>query len=208
MGEELISLDQAADLLSVSSERVRQLVNAGILPGVKFGNAWAVPRAAALARRRQQGRKGRPLGALRAWQEICSGRVDLGNLSRYVNRASLLRVQMSRADLEYLSGLPEVMVGGVSGAIALGAPLVDDPERAWLYLEPALFDRLGSLVVHVPDPLGSVNLRVLPAEHPDLRPQRPRGGPPNPAPPGAVALDLMESPDPRHWLAAEQLVGR
>jgi hypothetical protein len=28
------------------------------------------------------------------------------------------------------------------------------------------------------------------------------------APRSAVALDLMESADPRHWIAAENLVGR
>jgi hypothetical protein len=40
---ELLPLADAADLLGVSVERVRQLVVGGQLPGQRFGNVWVVP---------------------------------------------------------------------------------------------------------------------------------------------------------------------
>ncbi len=39
MASDLVSLNDAAQVLGVSAERVRQLVVAGDLPGVRFGNA-------------------------------------------------------------------------------------------------------------------------------------------------------------------------
>ena len=70
MASELVSLAAASQLLGVSPERVRQLVVAGDVPGVRFGNAWAVPRDAIAARRQVSNRRGRPLGERRAWQAI------------------------------------------------------------------------------------------------------------------------------------------
>jgi hypothetical protein len=39
MASDLLALSDASALLGVSSERVRQLIVAGDLPGVRFGNA-------------------------------------------------------------------------------------------------------------------------------------------------------------------------
>jgi len=89
MASDLVSLADASQLLGVSSERVRQLVVAGDLPGVRFGNAWAVPRDAVAARRQASNRRGRPLGEKRVWQAIVSGDVDLSNVSRYRNSLPL-----------------------------------------------------------------------------------------------------------------------
>jgi len=63
---ELVSLVDASAMLGVSPERVRQLVVAGDLPGVRFGTAWAVPKDAVVARRHQANRRGRPLSTKRA----------------------------------------------------------------------------------------------------------------------------------------------
>ena len=95
MASDLVSLADASQLLGVSSERVRQLVVAGDLPGVRFGNAWAVPRGAVAARRQVSNRRGRPLGERRAWEAIASGGVDLSNVSRYRNRGVVERYSMS-----------------------------------------------------------------------------------------------------------------
>ncbi len=201
-----MALGDAAESLGVSRERVRQLVSGGSLPGIKFGNAWAIPRSAVLSRGMQRGERGRPLGPRQAWEQILAGSVDLGNVTRYSNRGSLHRFEMSQADAEYLSLQPGVLIGGIEGAITNGQPLVDDPQRAWIYVPAELFADLDSRVAAVPDPLGGIVLRVVP---PEISPMlsASANGSPAPAPPAAVALDLMESADPRHWLAAEQLIG-
>jgi len=106
---------------------------------------------------------------------------------------------MSKADVESLPAAAGALIGGVSAAIALGAPLIaaDDHD---VYLSRSAFARLESLVAFVPDPLGLVRLRVVDDDAWGII----SGG--ELAPRGAVALDLLDSADPRHWIAAEELV--
>jgi excisionase family DNA binding protein len=196
---ELLSLSDASRLLGVSVERVRQLVVAGDLPGQRFGNAWAVPREALIARRHQAGRGGRPLGPMRAWREVVAGDVDLGCRGRYQRRAKVVRCEMSRADVDALSGAVGALDGGVRAAIALGSPLAASDERD-VYLPRSAFGELGSRVAVVPDPLGPIRLRVVDDDAWSLIPLDKR------APRGAIALDLLDSGDPRHWIAAEGLL--
>src|SRR4051795_1842418 len=102
MAGELLSLSDASRVLGVSIERVRQLVVAGDLPGQRFGNAWAVPRDALVARRHYSRRGGRPLNARHAWNELVASRVDLSRPGRYQRRAAVVRCEMSRADVDSL----------------------------------------------------------------------------------------------------------
>lgn len=199
MPSDLVSLSDASSILGVSPERVRQLVVAGDLPAQRFGNAWAVPLDAVVARRHTSRPGGRPLGALRAWREIVRGDVDLGRPGRYRGRADVVRCEMSRADVESLPAAAGALVGGVSAAVELGAPLIaaDDHDR---YLSRSAFAQLESLVAFVPDPLGPVRLRVVDDDAWGII----SGG--EQAPRGAVALDLLDSADPRHWIAAEELI--
>ena len=209
MASDLLSLADASALLGVSSERVRQLVVAGDLPGVRFGNAWAVPRDSIDARRQVSNRRGRPLSARRAWESIASGEVDLSNVSRYRNRGEVRRYEMSASDLGFVSSQDGVIVSGVAAASSFGEPLQAEPAEADLYVSASLHGELGSLVAAVPDQFGGVVLRVVPddvwdqvesrASNRDEAGQRL-------APRAAVALDLMESGDPRHWVAAENLI--
>lgn len=196
---DLVSLADASSILGVSVERVRQLVVAGELPGARFGNAWAVPRDALVARRHSSSAGGRPLGPLRAWREIVSGAVDLGRPGRYQRRAHVVRCAMSKADVESLPRNSEALIGGVEGAIEYGSSL-SPSEGSDVYLSRRVFDRLPSLVAYVADPLGSVRLRVVDDDAWDVIPSG------EVAPRDAVALDLLESADPRHWIAAEQLI--
>jgi excisionase family DNA binding protein len=196
---ELLSLSDASRLLGVSAERVRQLVVAGDLPGQRFGNAWAVPREAVIARRHNAGRGGRPLGPIRAWRELLAGDVDLSRPGRYQRRAKVVRCEMSRADVEALPGAVGALDGGVRAAVALGTPLVASDERD-LYLPRSAFGELGSRVAVVLDPLGPVRVRVVDDDAWALIPLDKL------APRGAIALDLLDSSDPRHWIAAEALL--
>lgn len=195
----LVSLSDASSILGVSSERVRQLVVAGELPGQRFGNAWAVPRDALVARRHSARAGGRPLSALHAWHEIVSGNVNLDRPGRYQRRADILRGEMSKADLESLPRGCGALVGGVQGAIEYGAPL-SAGEDSDLYLSRRAFEQLGSRVAYVADPLGPIRLRVVDDDAWDVIQANEL------APLGAVALDLLDSADPRHWVAAELLI--
>ena len=196
-------------MLSVSAERVRQLIVAGDLPGVRFGNSWAVPREAVVARGQVSNRRGRPLGARRAWEAIDSGRVDLSNVSRYRNRGELYRYSMSSADHDFLVREDRGLVSGVAAAAGYGEGIPVVLHQADLYISSEVHRDLGKIVAAVPDPLGEVAIRVVPRELWNLvysmaeshLVQRPRF-----APRAAVALDLMDSGDPRHWVAASNLV--
>jgi hypothetical protein len=199
MPSDLLSLSDASRILGVSVERVRQLVVAGDLPGQRFGNAWAVPRDALVARRHHSGSGGRPLGSVRAWRELVAGEVDLRRPGRYKLRAEVLRCEMSRADVDSLPGVVGAQEGGVRAAIALGAPLVASDDRD-LYLSRRAFGELDSRVAVVPDPLGPVRLWVVDDDAWELIPLGKL------APRGAIALDLLDSGDPRHWVAAETLI--
>ncbi len=199
MSGQLISLADASRLLVVSPERVRQLVVAGDLPAQRFGNAWAVPRDAVIARRHAVHRGGRPLGARRAWGEIISGDVDLTRPGRYLRRASVLRCEISSADIEALPQIAGAMLSGVRAAIELGAPLLAADEHD-LYIEHGRLEDLQRNVAMVADPLGRVRLRIVDDAVWEAISQHAH------APAGAVALDLLDSADPRHWIAAERLV--
>ncbi len=208
MAPDLVSLADASQLLGVSSERVRQLVVAGDLPGVRFGNAWAVPRDAVAARRQVSNRRGRPLGERRAWQAIDSDDVDLSNVSRYRNRGAVERYSMSVADAAHLVSDLGAVESGVVGAVFHGELLQAEGAELDLYVSQRVHDRLASVVAAVEDPLGSVVLRVVSDEvWPDVEVLA--SGPNDGrlvAPAAAVALDLMDSGDARHWVAAENLV--
>jgi hypothetical protein len=201
VSSELVSLAEGSDILGVSVERVRQLVVAGDLPGTRFGNAWAVPREALVARRHSPGSAGRPLSDLHAWHEIVGGEVDLGRPGRYQRRANLVRCDMSKVNVESLPQLFGALVGGVRAAVELGASL-SVADSTDLYLPASVFGQLASQVAYVADPLGAVRLRIVDDEAWALIPAGEL------VPRAAVALDLLDSADPRHWIAAEQLIGR
>lgn len=208
MSSDLLSLADASAILGVSSERVRQLVVAGDIPGVRFGNAWAVPRELVVARRHVSNRRGRPLSPQRVWEVIADGDVDLSNVSQYRNRGEALRFEMSAADFEYLSRREGAMVSGDLAAIEFGE-LLQAEGGGDLYVSAELAEGIASLVAAVPSPLGDVVVRVVPDEvwsSAEALCVAGEDGGRRLAPHAAVALDLMKSGDPRHWVAAEHLV--
>ncbi|QQS24621.1 MAG: helix-turn-helix domain-containing protein [Actinomycetota bacterium] len=198
MPSDLLSLADASSILGVSPERVRQLVVAGDLPAQRVGNAWAVPMDALVARRHSARPGGRPLGAVRAWREIVHGAIDLGRPGRYQRRAEVVRCEMSQADVESLPDAVGALISGVRAAIEFGASLVAADDRD-LYLSRSALGQLDSLVAAVPDSLGRIRLRVVDDDAWEII----AGG--ELAPRGAVALDLLDSADPRRWIAAEGL---
>ena len=115
---------------------------------------------------------------------------------------------MSAADLDQLSGRQDVIVSGVVAAAEFGELVQPIPGEADLYVSAELHDKLGSVVAAVLDQLGGVVIRAV---HGHAWPRASAAGEGLAesgrylAPRSAVALDLMESGDPRHWLAAENL---
>jgi hypothetical protein len=196
----LLSLAHASEVLNLSVERVRQLVVAGDLPGEKLGNAWVVPTEAVLARQHFPRQGGRPLDARRAWQEISAAEVDLDRPGRYRRRADIVRCQMSRGDVEEIARHEEAKIGGAEAASEHG---VDPglPDLSDIYIARRVFDELHSMVAYVHDPTGGVRLRVV---DDDAWEAIPAG---EYVPGGAAALDLLDSGNPRHWIAARELVG-
>ena len=198
---DLMSLADASASLGVSSERVRQLVISGHLPGVRFGNAWVVPRAAIASRRHSPAMRGRPLNQLRAWEQIAAGCIDLRQAARFQRRAELDRCEMSLADVESLPSRLGALLGGVRAAIGYGELLVDDGS-ADLYMSRSARRDVSFAVAYVADPLGKVSLRII---EDDAWMAAERSAVDGLIAAGAVALDLLESGDPRHWVSAEHL---
>ena len=196
---ELLPLADAADLLGVSVERVRQLVVGGQLPGQRFCNIWVVPKDAVAARRHSPGARGRPLGPVGAWREILGGSIDIHRPGRYQHRASVVRCEMSQADVAALPEMVGAMFGGVRAAIDLGEQLALD-DKADLYISSTSFAGIEEQVALVHDVMGRIALRVVDDRAWGLLPKGAL------VPRAAVALDLLESGDPRHWISAEHLV--
>jgi hypothetical protein len=106
---------------------------------------------------------------------------------------------MSRADVIALPEMVGAKLGGVRAAIEFGEQLAAD-DNLDLYLPAESFDGLDEHVAFVADAAGRLALRVVDDEAWQLIPSGPL------VPPAAVALDLLESGDPRHWISAEHLI--
>ena len=70
-----------------------------------------------------------------------------------------------------------------------------------MYVSAKSFADLDERVAYVPDAAGRIALRVVDDEAWALLPKGAL------APQAALALDLLESGDPRHWISAEHLAG-
>ena len=148
------------------------------------------------------------MGARRAWEKIVVGDVDLDDVGRFRNRAVVHRYEVSGSDAEFLASHDAVAVSGVAAAIEMGEPLAVAARGMELYMAESFHEHLGSVVALVIDPLGDLTVRVVVDGAWDLvmgASQVADGGV-RLVPRGAVALDLMASADPRHWIAAQHLL--
>ena len=115
---------------------------------------------------------------------------------------------MSAADAAYLLSDLGAVESGVAAAVFHGELLQAAGAELNLYVSQRVHERLASVVAVVADPLGSVVLRVvLDSGWPDVEALAAWSDDGRlVAPAAAVALDLMDSGDARHWVAAENLV--
>ncbi|MFV2065015.1 MAG: helix-turn-helix domain-containing protein [Chloroflexota bacterium] len=216
-----LTTPEAASMLSVSVARVRDLAARRELPAIKLGREWLIEKAAVERRMALEPRAGRRFTPARAWGLlfVADGMMpdwlspqDRWRLSRFIPRlrAGDLRAQMVdrgrarpfRAHPGLLDGLRSddaLMVTGVSASVPLRLGLIGGDDGVEAYVsENALEDVVRRHYLRPTDDVNVV-LRVVPCfgwAWPELRV----------APSAAVALDLLDSPEPRARQVGQELL--
>ena len=208
-----LTVAQAAQLLGVSANQVRQLIATGELEAVKAGPAWMIPHRAVESRRDIGWGAGRRLAPANAWALLLLADGDevpwlprrtrwrlrhylethrlAGIRSRLVDRG---RSRAYRAHPSLLNGLrddPALMLTGATGAMARRLGLVGGAESVDAYVGAGDLDGVVHRH-HLRESRGvpNVTLRVVP-------PIGIAWPPAHVAPVSAIALDLLESSEPR-----------
>ncbi len=199
-------------MLSVSVARVRDLAARGELPAIKLGREWLIEKAAVEHRMALEPRAGRLFTPARAWGLLClaDGMTpdwlspqDRWRLSRFIPRlrSGDLRARMvdrGRARpfrvhpglLEGLRSDDALMMTGVSASAPLRLGLIGGGDSVEAYVsENALEDVAQRHYLRHADDVNVV-LRVVPSFDWTWPPLRV-------APSAAVALDLLDNPEPR-----------
>lgn len=208
-----LSTAQAAALMAVSQARVRALIARGDLRAIKAGHDWSVMRSDVEARAERISRGGRPLAPASAWGlfELADGRApewldrhERWRISKFIPRlrsGELNERLVRRADrrtfhvhpgvIERLRADEALMLTGVSASAPLRLGLIGGPDRVEAYVgEREVEDVVRRHYLEPADDDANVLLRVIP---PLESPWPTR----EVAPSAAVALDLLEHPDPR-----------
>jgi len=215
-----MSVIDAADVLGVTSGRIRALIHAGELPATKIAGRWVVDEDDVHDRRRDPRSGGRPLSPTNVWAifALADGvRVpwisrsetdrlrarlraapdlsDMAALSR--RRAHVHLYRAVPAAIERLVNTPGAQPSGVSahGHDLVGAPQAD------LYLQAGALDEVVPRYALETTSRSQANvvLRVPSSDHGPVTPSTPRL---------AVAVDLYDDGDARSRRAAEVLYQR
>jgi len=222
---DLLSIPEAAEELSLHPSRVRALASEGALPAVKIGKQWAVDRVAVAQRLRREHGAGRPFEPHNAWALLflASGdqpnwlnskelwrfrqilRIDgLSGLGpRLQRRGKRCDFDVHPGELPYLLEDRALVRSGVSAAGSCELNLVSGAEADGYIAQRHLskFQR-GHALEPVSPGAGNVLLRVIPDRAWHFSPSQ------NVAPAAAVGLDLLEDSDPRSQRAGGQLLKR
>lgn len=208
---ELLSVPDAAQALGVNDSRVRALLAAGQLDGVKLGGRWVVPSRAVRERRNSSRGRGRPLIQANAWAvlalasgqpakwvsrdeqrrlvRLLEGRGFEALVPRLRGRAKVLRFYGLPGILRELGEAPEVVRAGPSAARRHRLGLVPGEEVDAYVSEKHLVRLVKRIALEPRDDGANVRLRVISR---DLWPFDEQF-----APLAAVAVDLAELPDAR-----------
>jgi len=222
---QLLPVAQAAQLLKVSRERVRELVHGGRLDAIRIGRELLID-ARSVEHRKSvvMPSPGRPLSARMAWGFLWSlsghqpswlAPSERVRLKRYAReheparwprllsgRARVYRARMLPGPLARLREDPHAVVSGPAAAGYYGADLIAGSGDEELYVEATRFDELvRSRRIRLDSAAPNVVIRV-PALPDVLRPAGSTGY----AVPAAVAADLLDVGDERSVRAAQQLL--
>lgn len=165
-----MTVGQAAELLGVTPDRVRQLIRLGRLHAERFGRAWMVDetdasRVAALVRP-----GGRPLSPGAAWAEIRrlergGPRPDFGTLRSTAatlrGRSGADRCHVHPAAHRRMAEDQRLVAGGAAAAAAHGAPVIVVPPLDF-YVRAG---DLASVVADYKPVRGIPNLTLRPVEN-------------------------------------------
>lgn len=217
-----ISISEAAQALELSPARVRAMASGGQLPALKIADRWLVERGAVEQRRRHGAHEGRRFTAKNAWAllMLASDEEVAGiapSVRSRLRRALTLQGLMSIAPrlglrakvFSYRAHPGEVpnvlndqalMRSGISAAASHGIGLVSGREADGYLAEGRLRRFIKEHALSPAGPDGNVRLRVVADEIWQSFGNR------SEAPEAAVALDLMEDPDPRSAKAGGKLL--
>lgn len=213
---------QAARHLSVSVDAIYEYIARSELPASRMGNAWLIPRDAVELRLERGVAGGRRFTPAHAWGLLyLSAGIEPSWLDRHARwrlrrylethslrdlRAKLVnrgRPQAYRAHPGMLARLrddPSLMLTGTTGASELRLGLIGGADRVDAYVDAG---HLETLVRHHhlrPSRDPNVTLRVVPSfgwVWPSARV----------APIPAIALDLLDDPEPRARQVGDELLG-
>ena len=223
--DDLLSIPEAAEELSLHPSRVRALAAAGALPAFKIGKQWAVDRAAVARRLRGEHEPGRPFEPHNAWallflasgdqpdwlssKELWRFRQALrldglrGLASRLERRGKRHHFDGHPGELRYVLEDRAFVRSGISAAGSYELDLVSGGEADGYIAQSRLgkFQRAHALEPVIPG-AGNVLLRVVSDAAWKFSPGQ------NVAPAAAVALDLLEDADPRSQRGGRKLLKR
>jgi excisionase family DNA binding protein len=222
----LMSVSDAAGVLSLSPARVRLLASSGDLDAEKVGGHWLIDRAAVERRRRRGGFGGRRFNPENAWAVLAlasgeeAARIDPGSRSRFRRALSLeglgaLAPRLERraevrqyachpGEISHLLADKRLVRSGANAARAVGLDLLAGNGADGYASEEAL-DALVREHALLPTSAVEANvvLRIVPGDIWDgFIEGRPH------APEAAVALDLADEADARSRAAGKKLIGR
>ena len=219
-----LTVAEAASRLSVSERMVRFLIEHGDLPASRVGSrSWLIPVEAVELRAAHRAGRGRRLTPNNAWGVLflsaglsaewldrktrwrLSSLVRsrrLGNLrAQLIDRGRPRPYRTHPATLGRLRGDPELMHTGTTGASALRLGLVGGGNRMEAYANEPDLDALVRRYQLRPSRDPNVTIRVIPALEWSWPPA-------HVAPVSAIALDLLDDPEPRAQQVGAEILER
>jgi len=142
---QVLSVHEAADVLGVSMQRVRQLINAGQIAARRSSAGWLIP-SDAVAGRQGSLHQGRPPAPQTAWSVIAllAAAPDLASQPEGDHSASVIRLVPDRKVrhrvLRLLAGLPDPAVDDTAWRRLLSSR--GHTRRLWAH--PGVLDRLAA----------------------------------------------------------------
>jgi excisionase family DNA binding protein len=167
---EFLSLDEAAQALNVTRRRAQTLVEKGQLRAHRVGGRWLIEAADVYQRRRTVARRGRPLNASTAWNQL-----EHATLPRDENELDTFRrLVLTRAEHRDAYIHPSLIadvrsnarhvLGGRDAADAAGLPVGITDDDLDVYLRAADLDELTNAhVIRFDGAKANLHLHVVPA---------------------------------------------
>lgn len=217
-----LTVPEAAKRLSVVPNTVRRLITTGELPATKVGDQWLVSLEAVDHRLSVAPRHGRRMTCASAWGLLflSDGQkapwltpVTRWRMKRHLATRSLASLRAQLVDrgrpqsyrahpamLDRLRDDPALMLTGVTGASELRLGLIGGGDRVEAYVDQPELDAVIRRYHLRPSREPNVILRVVPSFGLSWPPARV-------APISAIALDLLDDPEPRAQQVGNQLLG-